>query len=106
MKSGGSKLAVATTDSHKRAKEASRFLGVEHLFDVIIGGDDIENSKPAPDMVLEACKQTGCAPKDAVAVGDSLSDITMGRNAKVKECIGVLSARELAFPHSFHTSQA
>jgi phosphoglycolate phosphatase len=91
LKSGGSKLAVATTDSHKRAKEALRFLGVAHLFDAIIGGDDVENSKPAPDMVLEACKQTGCAPKDAVVVGDSLSDITMGRNAKVKECIGVLT---------------
>jgi phosphoglycolate phosphatase len=92
LKSGGSKLAVATTDSHKRAKEALRFLGVAHLFDVIIGGDDIENSKPAPDIVLEACKQTGCAPKDAVAVGArALGDITMGRNAKVKECIGVLT---------------
>lgn len=89
LKSGGLKLAVATTDAHKRAEEALRFLGVAHLFDAIIGGDDVENSKPAPDMVLEACKQTACAPNEAVVVGDSLSDITMGTNAKVKKCIGV-----------------
>jgi phosphoglycolate phosphatase-like HAD superfamily hydrolase len=41
-----------------REQKRQRFLGVAHLFDVIIGGDDIENSKPAPDMVLEAGKQT------------------------------------------------
>jgi len=89
LKSGGLKLAVATTDAHKRAEEALRFLGVAHLFDAIIGGDDVENSKPAPDMVLEACKQTACAPNEAVVVGDSLNDITMGTDAKVKKCIGV-----------------
>jgi phosphoglycolate phosphatase len=91
LKSGGLKLAVATTDSHKRAEEALRFLGVAHLFDAIIGGDDVENSKPAPDMVLKACKQTASASNDTVVVGDSLSDIMMGRNAKVKKCIGVLT---------------
>jgi phosphoglycolate phosphatase len=91
LKSNGLKLAVATTNSHKRAEEALRFLGVAHLFDAIIGGDDVENSKPSPDMVLEACKQTGCTPDNVVVVGDSLSDMTMGRNAKAKKCIGVLT---------------
>ena len=91
LNSNGLKLAVATTDSHKRTEESLRFLGVNHLFDVIVGGDDVENSKPAPDTVLEACKQTGYAPDEVVVVGDSLSDITMGRNAKVKKCIGVLT---------------
>jgi len=91
LKSNGLKLAIATTDSHKRTEEALRFLGVAHLFDVIIGGDDVENSKPSPDMVLKACKQTGCTPDNVVVVGDSLSDMTMGRNAKAKKCIGVLT---------------
>jgi phosphoglycolate phosphatase len=85
------KLAIATTDSHKRTEESLESLGVAKLFDAIIGADDVENSKPAPDMVLDACKQTGCAPNDAVVVGDSLSDMIMGKNAKVGKCIAVLT---------------
>ena len=30
-------------------------------------------------------------PRDSVVVGDSLNDIGMGKNAKVKKCIGVLT---------------
>jgi len=91
LKSEGLKLAIATTDSHRRTEESLRFLGITRFFDVIVGGDDVENPKPAPDMVLEACRQTGCAPSETVVVGDSLSDMKMGKNAKVKRCIGVLT---------------
>ncbi|MCL6579949.1 MAG: HAD family hydrolase [Candidatus Bathyarchaeota archaeon] len=91
LKSNGVKLAIATTDSHKRTEESLNSLGVAQFFDAIIGADDVENSKPAPDMVLEACRQTGCRPGDAVVVGDSSSDMMMGKNAKVKKCIAVLT---------------
>jgi len=91
LKSNELKLAIATTDSHKRTEESLKFLGVAHLFDVIVGGDDVKNSKPAPDTVLEACRRVGCLPGDSVVVGDSLNDIIMGKNAKVKKCIGVLT---------------
>jgi len=91
LKSNGVKLAIATTDSHKRTEESLNSLGVAHFFDAIIGADDVENPKSAPDMVLEACKQTGCKPSEAVVVGDSSSDMIMGKNAKVKKCIAVLT---------------
>jgi len=91
LRSNGLKLAIVTTDSHRRTEESLRFLSVARFFDVIIGGDDIRNAKPAPDMVLEACRQIGCAPDEAVIVGDSLSDVQMGKNAGVKRCVGVLT---------------
>lgn len=91
LKSIGLKLAIATTDSHKRTVESLEALGVRSLFDVIIGGDDVENPKPAPDMVLEACRWAGHPPSEAVVVGDSVSDMVMGKNAKVNKCIGVLT---------------
>jgi len=91
LKSNSLKLAIATTDSHKRTEESLKFLEVAQFFDAVIGADDVENPKPAPDLVLEACKQTGCKPSDAVVIGDSLSDMIMGKNAKVGKCIAVLT---------------
>ena len=91
LKADGFKLAVATTDSHQRARRALDYLGISMCFDVIIGDDDVENGKPAPDMILKACELTECLPSDTVMVGDSLGDVLMGRNAHVKACVAVLT---------------
>ena len=51
----------------------------------------LKRGKPAPDMILKACKLTICSPQDSVVIGDSCTDMLMGKNARVKTCIGVLS---------------
>jgi phosphoglycolate phosphatase-like HAD superfamily hydrolase len=58
---------------------------------VIVGPEDVANGKPAPDMVLEILKKTGCDADETIVVGDSISDMKMGRNARIKACIGVLT---------------
>jgi HAD superfamily hydrolase (TIGR01509 family) len=50
--------------------------------DVLIGGTDVENAKPAPDMVLLACRRLGVAPGEAIVVGDTAYD------AKAAEAAG------------------
>jgi phosphoglycolate phosphatase len=47
--------------------------------------------KPSADMILELLRITGCNAQEAVMVGDSVSDMKMDKNAKVKSCIGVLT---------------
>ena len=42
---------------------------------------DLHPSKPHPSMLLAALAETGCAPEQAVMVGDTEFDITMGRAA-------------------------
>lgn len=91
LKASGFLTALATTDSHKRAHRAFDYLGISKYFDVIIGDEDVENGKPAADMILKACELTECLPSDAVMVGDSLGDLLMGKNAHVKACIAVLT---------------
>jgi len=91
LKAQSFKTALATTDSHKRAQESLNTLKIGTCFDVVLGADDVARGKPAPDMILKACKLTKCSPRDAVMVGDSRSDMLMGKNAEVKACIGVLS---------------
>ena len=91
LKASGFKTALATTDSHKRAHRALDYVGISKYLDVIIGDDDVENGKPAPDMILKACELTECLASDTVMVGDSMGDTMMGRNAHVKACIGVVT---------------
>jgi len=84
LKAQGFKTALATTDSHRRAQGALNELKIDTCFDVVLGAEDVERGKPTPDMILKACKLTGCSPRDTVMIGDSCTDMLMGKNAKVK----------------------
>lgn len=91
LKNGGLKLAVASTDGHKRITESLKALGVALLFDAIVGVDDVVNGKPSPDMILEVLKKTRAEADEVVMVGDSTADMLLGRNANIKACVGVLT---------------
>jgi len=91
LKEHGLKLAIASTDAHNRTVGALKFLKIDSLFDAFVGPEDVANGKPAPDMIVEVLRLTGCKANDAVMVGDSISDMAMGKNAKVKASIGVLT---------------
>jgi phosphoglycolate phosphatase len=91
MRAHGLKLAIASTDTHRRIASSFEALGIAILFDAFVGDDDVVNGKPAPDMIVEAMKRTDCSPEQTVMVGDSMSDMRMGKNARVKACIGVLT---------------
>jgi len=91
LRGHGLRLAIASTDTHRRTVASFKALGIASFFDAIVGGDDVVNGKPSPDMILEIFKKTGSKPDEAVMVGDSVSDMQMGKNAKVKACIGVLT---------------
>ncbi len=86
----GFKLAVVTADYSTRAKISLTALKLIDCFDVVVGADNVENSKPAPDLALLACRELGVEPGRAVVVGDTPRDILMARDAGA--CgIGVLS---------------
>ncbi len=61
-------------------------------FDVIVTMDDVKRRKPAPDMVLKACRKLKVKPKNTILVGDTKNDMSAGKKAgcitigyKVKE---------------------
>ncbi|WP_323844662.1 HAD-IA family hydrolase [Microbulbifer magnicolonia] len=47
----------------------------------VICPDHVTNRKPDPEPVLLACSQIGCAPAEAIYVGDHERDIIAGRDA-------------------------
>jgi HAD superfamily hydrolase (TIGR01509 family) len=54
---------------------AREILGAAKLaLDTVVGGTDVPNAKPAPDMVREACRRLGVSSSEALVVGDSRYD--------------------------------
>jgi HAD superfamily hydrolase (TIGR01509 family) len=65
-------------------------LGIRTLVAAIAGKDDVEHSKPDPDVFAAALDQTGVAPEAALAIGDTPYDAIAAGRCGVRT-IGVLS---------------
>jgi phosphonatase-like hydrolase len=60
------------------------------LLDASVTSDEVENGRPAPDMIFEAMKRTGITDVKRVAkVGDTASDMQEGTNAGCSFVIGI-----------------
>lgn len=77
----GLKTAVVTTKGELEAEVLLEKLDARHLFDAVVGDDDVRALKPDPAPVLEACRRLGVAPRNAVMVGDTCYDVDAGRAA-------------------------
>jgi len=66
--------AVITNSPSDLAERALSIGKLRSFFDTVVGSDQVENSKPAPDMVLEACARLGVKPSEALVIGDSRFD--------------------------------
>ena len=89
LKEAGFKLGIATNGVTGITEEMLLGLGIRGLFDAIVGADLVEHSKPAPDMILHACKIVEIAPKDCMYVGDQPTDMKAAENAGVMLSLGV-----------------
>jgi AHBA synthesis associated protein len=77
---------LQATVTGKRAADCERILrGLDIVLDVdlYLGGDSVppDRHKPAPDLVLLAMDRLGVAPEHTVVVGDTRTDMRMGRAA-------------------------
>ena len=89
MRQAGFMLGIATNGSGKTAREIMAAIGVEDLFDVYVGADEVAEGKPMPDMIIEACSRLGVEPCDSVYIGDEYVDAVAGTAAGVAGVIVV-----------------
>lgn len=68
----GVRTAIVTNTSTPLAREIVAAAGLAP--DRLVGSSDVARAKPAPDMVLLACRQLGVGPDAAWMVGDSPYD--------------------------------
>ncbi|MGE7695693.1 pyrophosphatase PpaX [Lysinibacillus sp. NPDC094177] len=84
LKDMGIKLAIVSTKRNGMIDRGLSVLGASHLFDILIGTDDVKNVKPDPEPVLLALERLGVNKEDAIMIGDNSHDIEAGHNAGVR----------------------
>ena len=74
------------------AEEIDHYVGLlgEDLISFTTGKDDVEASKPCPDIFQAALAKGGLEPGEAIVVGDTPYDVLAARRAALR-CIAVLS---------------
>jgi len=68
-------LGVATSTRKDTALEMLERAGVLDRFTVVVGGGEVENGKPAPDIFLLAAKKLGQPPSNCVGFEDSTAGL-------------------------------
>lgn len=81
VKNKGLKTALVTNTPIKQANKLLDYFELKKYFDAVVGGDEVEDGKPAPDIMLEACKRLNIEPEEAVVIGDTEADMVSGKDA-------------------------
>jgi len=105
LRGSGRWVAIATSDDREPTERTLAAFGLTGSIDAIACADDGIPVKPAPDMVLSLCADTGVAPARTAVVGDSAADLLMARAAGAGLAIGVLTGvggRADLAPHADH----
>lgn len=75
------KLAIISFNYRWYVDKMVKRLNLDKYFKIIIGFDNVKNAKPDPEAAVLACKRLDIRPFEAVVIGDSKSDILMGKAA-------------------------
>ena len=75
LKERGHRLGIVTAKRRRTVDLAFARVPIEHLFDVVIGGDETDRHKPDPAPLLLALDRMGAAAAEAAYVGDSPFDM-------------------------------
>ena len=80
IRSNGMKIAVCTSDNRKGTMQFLREVGLEKYIDHVTCGDDPGSEpKPSPSTAWNICKALGISPSDTVIVGDTETDMLLGK---------------------------
>jgi beta-phosphoglucomutase len=86
MRKKGIKVALAS--SSKNAPRVVELLGVKDLFDVIVDGSMIIDTKPDPEIFLLTAQKLNISPKDCLVFEDAEAGVEAAIRAGMK-CVGV-----------------
>lgn len=85
----GWSAVLATSASAREAHVLREVLDVDDVLAAVTDAGDVEEAKPAPDLVSVALKKAKADPERSIMVGDTVWDVQAAERAGVR-CIGVL----------------
>jgi HAD superfamily hydrolase (TIGR01509 family) len=89
-RSRGLTVVLATSAKSWPLDRLRRAIGADDAIEHITDADDVQESKPAPDIVQAALTKSGLAPEQAVMVGDTKWDVESAASCGVA-CVGMLT---------------
>ncbi len=83
LHAAGLQVVVATSAKAKETDALLRQASLDDLIDRAADSDDVDGSKPDPDIIQAALRKSGTPPSEAVMLGDTPYDIEAARKAGV-----------------------
>ncbi len=77
----GIKLAIATSAPRENIDFVLDGLAIRDDFDVVVGAEDIEKSKPDPEIFLTTAQRLGVTPAECVVFEDSYAGLEAAHHA-------------------------
>jgi phosphoglycolate phosphatase len=90
LKKDGFYISLATNDERKDTEAILSHLAMNGLFDVVLCAGEVDPPKPHPETILTICRKLSVEPRETVMVGDSVTDMMMGKRAGVALTVGIL----------------
>jgi len=84
-------MSVFTSDRKKNAELSLKNCDILNYFDIVLGGDDVQSSKPNPEGILIACDKIDCDTSHTAYLSDTSSDLLMAKQANLPVKIGLLT---------------
>jgi len=89
LRAHGFRIALASSGDPQFAREAVDLLGIGGDVEVLVTSEDVDASKPEPDLIGETLRRLNGAER-AVFVGDTVYDVEAAERAGIG-CIGLRS---------------
>ena len=77
-------LALASSTRLAVVTQELKQAGLYGYFRVVMGGDQLKHSKPAPDIYLMTCEKLGVRPENCYAIEDSYNGIRAAHSAGIR----------------------
>lgn len=104
LKSQGARIGIISTKYRYRILSFLKNHLPEDFFDIIIGGEDVQQAKPSPEGLLLALERLNVSPDEVLYIGDSTVDAETAQAAGVDFAgvtSGMTTKEELqAYPHT------
>lgn len=85
----GMKVVYCTSGSPEDVDDFRKKIGCDDVVSAVVNSSDVEQGKPAADIVVAALEAVGVAPENAIMVGDTVYDVRAAKAAGVP-CIGLM----------------
>jgi HAD superfamily hydrolase (TIGR01509 family) len=96
----GYKIAVCSNSIRKTVLTVLSKLGLMEFMDYIISNEDVQNSKPHPEMYWRAISKMGCLPDETLIVEDSPYGLLAASRAKA-HVLRVKNPTEVTYTNIF-----